>query len=312
MRRLRAAKLSGLVLGAGLLVVTSSAATAPTPVKASSRNEATPATSGEYFAWAKSRRGRPHVFDVWAQEQGKASFKVNAPRTTGWAGGIDGRRLVFQQVRRGNSDIVTFDLATRLRRNPPSGVNTRRWEWHPSISGDWLFFGRGFAFGAGAKSVILRNLRTGEQRVLDTSKSRTAMLQAGQVSSNYAVWTRCTTRTACAVFRYDIATRSSTRMPATGQVQYAPSVTPTGTTYYGRSGPGCGANAQLVKTMLDGTTILVYSFPSTEDFSISYAALDLTVPPGPTITTRIYFDRVVCKSGRTDIYATTDAERLPP
>lgn len=312
MRRPRAAKLLGLLLGIALLAVTASAATTPTPVKATARNEATPAAGGDYLAWAKSRRGRPRVLDVWAQQQGKAAFKVNAPRSTGWAGGIDGGTLVFQQVKRGNSDIRFFNLATRRRRNAPSGVNTRRWEWHPTISGPWLLYSRGFAFGSGAKFVILRNLLTAEQRVLDASQSRTAMLQAGQVSGNYAVWTRCTTRTTCTVFRYDIATGSATQMPSTGQVLYGASVTPAGAVYYGRSGPQCGAKVELVKTTLEGTTLVLYTFPSGQDFSVSYAAPLITLPPGPTTTTRIYYDRAVCRTGRTDVYLTTDTERLPP
>ena len=304
-------KLLGLLSVGGLLVATASAATAPVPVKTSTRNESTPAAGGAYFSWAKSRRGHPRVYDVWAQREGSSPFKVNGPGTSGWSGGIDGTRLVYQQLRKRNSDIRFFDLTTRRRSNPPAGVNTKRWEWRPTISGDWLLFGRGVVFGL-SQSVILRNIVTGEQRVLDTLQSKAGFLQAGQVAGNYAVWLKCTSRTTCKVFRYDIVGGTATQMPATGQVVYAPSVTSTGTTYYGRSGRACGSSAELVKTTLDGGTVVLYSFPSGQDFSVSYAELVVTLPPNPITTTRVYFDRTLCGSGRTDIYSVSDAERIPP
>lgn len=303
-------KLLVLLSVGGLLVVTASAATAPVPVKNTTRNEGTPAAGGQYFSWAKSRRGHPHVYDVWAQKEGSAPFKVNARKTSGWSGGIFGTRLVYQQLRKGNSDIRFLDLATRRRSNPPAGVNTKRWEWRPTISGDWLLYGRGVVFGS-SQSVILRNIVTGEQRVLDTLRSTSGYLQAGQVAGTYAVWLKCTTRETCNVFRYEIVTGTATQMPTTGQVLYAPSVTPTGTTYYGRSGPACGAAAELVKTTLDGATGILYSFPRGEDFSITHAASVESLPPGPITSTLIYFDRVLCSSRRTDIYSVTDVERPP-
>jgi hypothetical protein len=307
-------KLLGLLSVGGLLVATASATTAPVPVKTSTRNENTPAADGVYLSWAKSRRGHPHVFDAWAQAEGSAPFKVNAPGTSGWSGGIDGTRLVYQQLRKRNSDIRFFDLATRRRSNPPAGVNTKRWEWRPTISGNWLLYGRGVVFGT-SQFVILRNIVTGEQRVLDALQSKSGFLQAGQVAGNYAVWLKCTSRTTCKVFRYEIVSGTATQMPATGQVLYAPSVTPAGTTYYGRSGPACGASAQLVKTTIDGATVVLSSFPSGQDFSVTYADLVLTVPPSPPTpitTTRIYFDRAICSSNRSDIYSVTDDERIPP
>jgi len=306
------AKWLGSIALAGFLVATASAATTPAPVKTSTRNEATPAAGGAYFSWAKSRRGRLHTYDVWAQQEGQAPFKVNAPGTSGWSGGIDGSRLVYQQVRRGRSDIRFFDLTTRRRSNAPAGVNSKRWEWRPTISGDWLLYGRGVVFGASTQSVVLRNLVTGEQRVLDSLRSRSGMIQAGQVSGNYAAWMKCNPAPTCNVYRYDIVTATTTQIPTTGQVLYAPSVTPAGTTYYGRSDPQCGEKAELVKTTLDGATIVLYSLPSGQDFSVTHAAELVTLPPSPFTTTRIYYDRAICSSGRTDIYRIDDVERLPP
>jgi hypothetical protein len=305
-----ALRLVGLLAGAALLAAIASAATAPVPVKASSRNEALPAAGGEYFAWAKSRRGAPMTFDVFAQRGTEAPIKVNASKTIGWAGGIDGTRLAFQELSKENSNIRFFDLATRVR-SSPAGVNTKRWEWRPTTSGNWLLYGRGVVFSS-SQAVILRNVATGEERVLDTLRSKSGYLQAGQVAGTYAVWVKCTSRETCSIYRYEIVSKTATRMPTTGQVPYGPSVTPAGTAYYGRSGPGCGAKAELVKTTLDGATVVLYSFPSGQDLSVTYAAPVITLPPTPITRTRVYFSRVLCRSKQMDIYSTTDIERNPP
>ena len=304
-------KLLGVLALAGLLVTAATAATTPVPVKASPRNEGTPAASDVYFSWAKSRRGHPHVYDVWAEQQGQPAFKVNAPKTRGWSGGIDGTRLVYQQVKNGNSDIRMFDLVTHRRSNIP-GVNTKRWEWRPSISGDWLLYGRGTVFSGSTQSVILRNLVTGEVRVVDSLRSRRGFLQAGQVAGNYAVWSKCNPAPTCNILRYDITARTVTAMPTTGQVLYAPSVTAAGTTYYGRSGPECGESAELVKTTLAGATAILYAFPSGQDFSVTYAASLVSLPPPQLTSTRIYYDRISCSTSRLDIYSVDEFEGGPP
>jgi len=277
----------------------------PVPVKAGPRNEVAPAAGGDYFAWAKSRRGRPNVYDVWAQRGTETPFKVNSRGTTGWTGGFGGSRLVYQQVRGGRqSDIRFFDVQTR-RRSQPSGVNTKRWEWAPTISGDWLLFGRGVTSGSSTQQIILRNLATGEQRVLDALRNSRAYVEPGQVNGNYAVWTRCSPSSDCDVFRYDIATRKKARMPRTGQVLSGPSVAVSGTTYYGRtSHGGCGAGAELVKTSVDGATVVLYSFPETQDVGHTYAVVSPVRPP--VQTPRIYFERVTCSGQRYDIYSIDD------
>ena len=312
MRGKAVVRLLVLLAGAGLVAVAVAAASAPVPVKATTRNENTPSASAEYLAWSKSRRGKPTTFDVYAQPTGGAPFKVNAPGTVGWAGGIDGTRLAYQQVWKKNSDIRFFDLLAR-RRSSPSGVNTKRWEWRATISGDWLLFGRGRIFNRALQQVILRNLVTHEQRVLDSIHNKNGMLQAGQVNGNFAVWMKCNPSPSCSVYRYDITARTTTPMPSSGQVQYGPSVTPIGTTYYGRSGPSCGASAELVKTTIDGATELLYTLPAGKDFFSSFALAVPSKPPPPPVTiTRVYFDLATCHPDREDIYSLDDGTRLPP
>jgi hypothetical protein len=277
------------------------AATTPAPVKTSPRNEVTPAASGPYFSWAKSRSGRPKVYDVFVEQGGQPAFRVNAPNTWGNGGGIDGTRLVYQQVRRHNSDIVFFDLASRRRSDAPAGVNTRRWEWQPHSSGDWLLYGRGAPYSPALQLVLLRNLVTGEERALDSLRMRNAVLLPGDVSGNFAVWMKCVrSPRSCNVFRYDITARKTTRIPNRGYLLYGPSVTTAGTMYFGRSRRGCGSSVKLVKAGLDGKMPVLYSFSRKHDFLMT-SLVELS----PSLV-RIYFDRLTCRGGRSDTYRIDD------
>jgi hypothetical protein len=297
-----ASRLAGAVVVAGILAASGASATGPVAVKTSPRNEATPAAGGPYFAWAKSRSGRPRVYDVFVEQQGQRPIRVNAPNTEGFLGGIDGTRLVYQQVRRGNSDIAFFDLASRRRSDPPPSVNTRRWEWRPVLSGDWLLYARGAPYSATLQTVLLRNLLTGEERALNSIRIRNTILLPGDVTGNYAVWMKCvSTPRSCNVFRYDIAAKKTTRIPNHGYFLYGPSVTSTGTMYLGRSRRGCGSLAKLVRVTLDGREQVLYSFSRRHDFSLT-SLVELS--PG---SVRVYFDRVTCRTRRTDIYRIDDS-----
>jgi hypothetical protein len=104
----------------------------------------------------------------------------------------------------------------------------------------------------------------------------------------------------CNVFRHDITAKKSARLPNRGLFLYGPSVTSAGTMYFGRSRRGCGSSAKLVKATLDGKTQVLYSFSSKHDFFMT-SLVEL-----PTGAARIYFDRITCRSGRTDIYRIDD------
>jgi hypothetical protein len=282
-------------------------AAAPVPVKTSSRNEISPAGGGGFFTWAKSRRGHPHLYDTWAQQEGQSTaVKVNAPGTVGFGGGIDGTRFVYQQVRGFNSDLRLFDLTTGRRSNMPPGINTARWEWAPTLSGDWLQFGRG-VYGS-KQQIILRNLSTGEQRVLDTV-GKHGDIWVGQVNGGFSVWTKCA-GTRCDVFRYEIATGTKTMIPSNGRQLYSPSVTASGSTYYMSGEVTCGG-AQLVKTTLDGRTFVLFDSGPAHDVDGTYA-LTLPVRPPSAPGARIYLEIRKCSTNRSDIYSIDDVEPQPP
>jgi hypothetical protein len=305
-------KASSLAVGAALLVVgLASAALTPIPVKTSTRSEMSPAAGGEWFAWTKSRENATSPLDVWAQRGTEPAFRVNPRNTQAYTGGIDGTRLVYQLVLSANrSDLRLFDLATRRLLSLPRGVNTNRWECCGTISGDWLLHSRGLIYARRTQLVLLRNLVTGEERVLDRLQNRNGLLSAGQVSGTYAVWARCSPHPRCQIRRYDIATSARTILPVpTGKVVYSPSVDAAGTTYYVRSNRGCGKYVELVKATLAGGSEVLLALANGYDTDVTYATLRPGRGPFPPVTD-VYFDRVRCGQNRWDIFRVED--RVPP
>jgi hypothetical protein len=309
-------RIATLLTCVGLVAVAAAVAASPVAIKATIRNETAPAAGGDWFAWSKSRSGGPSPSDVWAQHGTDPAFRVNPRDTQAFTGGIDGNRLVYQLLLHGGargSDLRLYDLQRRTHLALGAGVNTKRWECCPTISGDWLLFDRGLAYNRAQQLLILRNLATREERVLDRLSNRNGILSAGQISGNYAVWAKCNPYPKCQIFRYDIVARTSTPLavPA-GKVVYSPSVSVAGTTYYGRSNPGCGKAAELVKEPFGGTAQVLVSLPAGQDLDVTSAILQVESPTELPIT-RVYYDRVVCRRKAWDIFAVVDIERpIPP
>jgi hypothetical protein len=304
-----------VVSAVGLVAVAAAMAAAPITVKTSKRNETAPAAGGDWFAWSKSRANSASPSDVWAQHLSEPAFKVNPPNTQAYTGGIGGTRLVYQLLIRGGaggSDLRLYDLVGRRHVPLPAGVNTTRWECCPTISDEWLLFSRGVAFGRALQQVILRNLVTGEERVLDRLVNRNGLLSAGQISGNYAVWAKCNPYPRCQIMRYDVGAATATRLVVpSGKVVYSPSVTTLGTTYYGRSNVGCGKAAELVKEPLVGFPEVLVKLPPGQDLDVTSAIVEVGQPADVTIS-KVYYDRIVCKRRAWDIFAVTDVDRDLP
>ena len=299
-----------------LAAAIATAATAPVPVKATARNEASPAAGDGWFVWARSRQRQPSPVDVYAQPEGGKPFKVNGKGTQAYAGGIDGTTLVYQVIRgqlAAHSDLRLFNLSTRRHIRIPRGIDTNAWECCGTISGDWLLFSRGHNFSRDRQLVLLRNLVTGEQRVLDTLRNRKGLVSAGQLNGTFAVWKRCNPYPRCQVLRYDIATATTTVLPVqAGKIPYAPAVNEFGTTYFMQSNLGCGKSVQLMKQRATGVPELLASLPQGRDVDVAYAHL-LPSKQREIRTTRIYYDQVTCgKRQKWDIYSVDDLERAPP
>lgn len=316
-RRGRNPALVTVALAAGSIVAAVAiAASTPIAVKTTPRNEVGPSAAGDWLSWSRSRERGTSPFDLFAQHAADPAFKVNPKGTQAYGGGIDGTRLLYQLIR-GRfahlSDLRLFDLQARKLAKLPAGINTKNWECCGTISGDWILFSRGRAYGTARQLILLRNLVTGEQRVLDSLRNRNGLVSAGQINGNFAVWGRCDPYPQCVVFRYDLTTATATALPTVpAKVPYSPSVNPYGTVYYLRSTRGCGKSVELVKQGLVGLPEVVAALPQGRDGEVTYA---YTVPPDPpseTVTTRVYYDAVVCRRQTWNIYRVDDVERLPP
>jgi hypothetical protein len=150
-----------------------------------------------------------------------------------------------------------MDLTTRDVISLPDGINTRQEEFAPSISGDWLLFGR--ASGRRA-SLHLRSLTSGDDHVLADG----AVLP-GHVNGDFAVWQVCGRRV-CNVFRYQIGTGETVEIPnPNSKLQFSPGVAGDGTVYFFRSGFGCGTSVLLQKWSPSSGTQLLVDFPKGVD-----------------------------------------------
>jgi hypothetical protein len=296
---------------------TALAATAatPSPVKAGPRNEVGPAASDEWFAWSKSRAKQVSPLDLWAQRAGGRPFRVNPKKSQAYAGGIDGARLYYQLIHgrfADRSDIMLFDLNARRLRRLPSGINTPVWECCATGSGDWLLFSRGHVESRDRQLVLLRNLVSGELRVLDTIRNRRGFLSAGQLNGTFAVWVRCNPRP-CQLFRYDVSTATATALSTQpGKSVYAPSINQYGTVYYAQSNSGCGKSVELVKQRIEGPPEVLAKLPEGKDVDVTYSFATLGKSPSEIVTTWVYYDLTSCRRQRSDIYRVVDTERIPP
>jgi hypothetical protein len=304
-----------LLIGSIITAVAGAVAT-PVPVKTTRHNEVGPSAGGDWLAWSRSRERGVSPYDLFAQRATDPAFRVNRKGTQAYGGGIDGTRLLYQLIRgqfATESDLRLFDLQTRRLKPLPTGVNTKNWECCGTISGDWILFSRGRAYGTAPQLILLRNLVTGEQRVLDRLRNRNGLVSAGQVNGGYAVWARCDPYPQCVVFRYDLATASATALPTLpGKVAYSPSVNPYGTVYYLRSMRGCGKSVELIKQSLLGLPEVLTSLPQGRDVDVTYAYAVPPNPPGEVVTTQVYYDTVICRRQTWDIYRVDDLDRLPP
>ena len=285
--------------GGGNLVLNLDASTFPQiAVRTTRAQEALPSADGGHIAWSQATRRRPR-YVLYMQRPGERRVTVNRPRTQGFSGGFDGETFVYQETRGGGSNLQFYDLAGSGRSNPPAGVNTRQWEWHPTLSGNWLLFGRQDT-GARVDLVLLRNLATGTTRRLGSLRwGRRTVAEPGQVNGNYAVWYRCTP--ACDVFLYDIAARTTTRIPNPDRrQQYDPSVTSDGTVYFVRSGRGCGTSVRLVRRPLGGPSRALAALALRSDSFHTYAL------ENENGTTTVFYDRVRCSTGAFDVLKLID------
>jgi hypothetical protein len=292
-----------VVIAATLLALSAPAAfagTAPAPLVNTRAIEWESTQAPGYLAYTQNSTARPRHYDLWVKQDGSPRWRPTSDTSSAAHPGIElanshlGDVLVWSKGRHGAWDLAFTDLATHAPRAVPDGINTSRAEREPSISGDHLLFARGPQSGAPyADTVVLYDLATDTPQVLDSTDR--GLVNAGWVSGDYAVWQKCP-GTHCSIFRYQISTHETVKLPTDVPVVYSPAVTADGTVFYLRSGYSCGQHTKIVK--VTGATDLqtVYSFPDGVDAS------DLFASPNETKTVDVYLSRVPCRTFDFDVY----------
>ena len=244
--------------------------TSPYDVRATKRSELWPATDGTYLAWAENSAATPRRFRALVRTPTGKTFQVNRPGTMGFPGGIDNSRLVFREVDKGASHIRMVNLATRKRMALPSQVNTRASEYAPSISGEWLLFGREERISRNTwrSKVYLWNLVTGNFKLV-ASSSTPGFVMPGQVNGDWATWTTCG-NASCSVIRYQLSTGKRSRIPV-AELAYSSSVGSDGTVYFGNSAQGCGKKVGFYRYPVGGPGQLLFTLPPGRDILSSQA-----------------------------------------
>jgi hypothetical protein len=277
------------------------------PVKTTRFYEQAPAAaidgSIKYFAWTQNTRAHPRRNDAFLKRGSQPLVKLNSAGN-GYLGGIDPPLVVYQQVAGGSSDLKIFNSDTSARSNPPLGVNTSDWEWEPSISGDWLLYGRQDN-ETNTQWILLRSLSSPTEVVLDEGFT---WRQAGQVSGDYAVWTRCDVT--CDVVRRSIGAATDVTLPEPSATtyQYAAAVASTGVTYVARSARNCGTNAKIVRYFGSGDPAegtVVANLRAGLDFNSAY------VRENGDGSIDVFYDRFRCGTGVGDIYRIHDPSPGP-
>jgi hypothetical protein len=258
------------------------------------------AASGvNYFAWTQNSVAHPRRNDAFLKRGAQARVKLNTVGH-GYLGGIDAPLVVYQQVYRGQSNLKIYNADTHARSNPPDGVNTTDWEWEPSISGDWLLYGRQDN-QTNTQWIYLRSLSSTTEVKLDEGFT---FRQAGQVNGDYAVWTRC--ESSCDVVRRQISTTTDTVLPKPTATtdQYGAAVTSTGVVYVARSGHGCGSGGvKIVRHFgpsdpANGTVIAALG--TGRDLWSAYARENADG------SVDVFYDRYGCRTNAGDIFRVRD------
>jgi hypothetical protein len=181
-----------------------------------------------------------------------------------------------------------MDVVSHVK-SAPAGINTSRWEWHPTVSGDWILFGRE-RLDRGRWRVFLHNTSTDQTIPLADVLGKPTQADPGQVSGDYAVWDRCAHHV-CNVYRYQISTGQTTKIPntLTGQIQHYPSVTSTGVVYFAHSGDGCVRNVKLVEWIEGQPLNVLVEFAPGRDVTSTTQTV-----PDQVSGTDVYFDKYTC------------------
>ena len=254
-------------------------------------------------AWSADTAQHPNRYALWVKVDTGAPRKITGNGSWADIGGIDlggpHGDLISYDIFRPHArsyDIGLYDVVTRHAVHAADGANTLQNEFHPTISGEWLLFGKTPL--RAVSNCSLYKLDGSDTRPLFVAASRN-FVQADQVNGDYAVYTECDA-TECSVHRYTISTDTDVTLPNAGRAAYYASVTSTGVVYYVIGSPTrCGVGTSIRK-WTGGSAPSITTLPNGVDVTQSMWAYER---PAGGVT--VYFTRVVCGGMfRSGIYST--------
>ncbi len=262
--------------------------------------------SRRLFGWSAEVASRRSDLAAFVDVAG-GMRRISADGTTGYMGGFDSGtdRLIYQQVRGGESDLFTFDVGAN-ERTALTELNDGHWQWNPAIDTHrgttWVAFGVNRFGSPGAKwRFFLYNTSTGERTLLAETTNRCGCLFPGTIAYPWVTWAVGEDASA---WRYDIRTGEQVPLLPTDRDEYAVTVAPNGTAYVAQGGDRCGSSAALYRVDLDGNPTLLLSFrDGREPANLSG---DFTGERD-----RVFFDRRGCRTNSSDVMRIRRADVLP-
>ena len=201
-----------LVSMTSLVAIASPAhATNPEVILARPRaGEYQPVRGEGWLAWQQNSMRRPRHYDVLVRDvDGGPTTRVNPAGTNGANGDIAGNILVYQQFEERRSGVRFFDLTTGERSHSPNGVNNDAGSTGRAcpVNGCSSAASRAGAVRDASSCSISRPARA-RRSPRSGAGTRSA---PGQVTGDWAVWSRCAARSPCTAARYTISTQHRPR-----------------------------------------------------------------------------------------------------
>lgn len=249
-----------LMIGSALLTVLVFAGTAiaVTAVKIidTKADEVRPSVTDGWVAWAANSVARPNAFHAYVRTGGSITkIPIRGDTFLGniITDGTHAGQVVVMTNTGGDGNIRFYDLTTGAVSKPPAGVNTSKNEVDPFVSGDFLVFVRG------SGNLMLYQFSTATMVKLVTGG-----VYHPQVNGDYVAYSRCGTKNCKSVYRYQISTTTTMKMPApaAGRANYYAAVGSDGTMFWVEgSATACGKNTKIIR-WVSGTESTVWKAPA--------------------------------------------------
>jgi hypothetical protein len=303
LRGMRLAVVAGGMITALLVAAAADAALTPTPVvtRKGWQYRGTATAGGGYVAYTEATRDFRH-FRLFLKPAGMPRIQLTG-KGYAYDGGFDGTKLIYAQafLHRGVSDIRVYDVNTQTT-SQPDGVNSRAWEYGPTMSNGVILFGRQL-LRRGLERLILRDENADTSTQLSEIRQLNGRsLEPGQVNGDWVTWDRFPANSiASTIYRYRISTATRERIHVpNGRAEFSPSIAPNGTVFYVRTRGGCRHPAQIRENVPGGADTMLVRIPAGfyvyQTYVVDEGGGELSV----------YYDQSSCSSHKkADVYKLT-------